>query len=520
MPSTMRLTPHSSGIPTASPISTPTLRQPKPTPAQVYAASITKGRPVYGSPIPSPRASPHGSPRGSPTNGASPHTSPNESPNGSDNEATRKRSTRPKPNMGLGLGLGLGLNPHAQDSPVKSTPLPIRPPTMTRSNSSPPVYSPSSQADSIGSFLASADTARPAPLAREVDPFMAKLSKLTLRNYAAPGRSRASSVDENDKPGAHTTSTGHTIAVQQATPPAVEEEDIVQQHRAHESTSSSPDESHMHAPAPSSSPMSSNDHSPMDGGSAASSANSSATSSPLPGTPSMLSLSELTGFDWNVGSASSGKHTPTSDNGAQSGSESDTSRSSASTIQQRRLSMPRTTDIVLNMPSPTSRGAINSPFSPISTPRFHIGQPGGSQMGMFSPEQTRDLLSPTRSRVGDADYAAFVRQWCFARSPSPGGTPVGEGVPIVAGPSPPVQVLPGPLQPAVSTPPVTLPKAVTEQVGLRNNSPSLRTSPESSPHGSQGGTPLHERQGWLGIGDGYGFNMGLGGSMEMQAGKA
>lgn len=139
-------------------------------------------------------------------------------------------------------------------------------------------------------------------------------------------------------------------------------------------------------------------------------------------------------------------------------------------------------------------------------------------MGMFSPEQTRDLLSPTRSRVGDADYAAFVRQWCFARSPSPGGTPVGEGVPIAAGP--PVQVLPGPLQPAVSTPPVAMPKAVTVQVRLTNDSPSSRMSPESSPQGSQGGTPSNERQGWLGIGDGYGFNMGLGGSMEMQAGKA
>jgi hypothetical protein len=129
---------------------------------------------------------------------------------------------------------------------------------MARSMSGPPVFSPSGGADALGSWV-------PAR-AREFHPPMARLSKLGLRNYASPGRSRASSVDENDKPSEH----AHA-----------EEEDIVQQARPPVPT--------VQILAPSPSPASSAQPSPDDG-SADSSAASSATSSPLPSPPHMLSF--------------------------------------------------------------------------------------------------------------------------------------------------------------------------------------------------------------------------------------
>jgi hypothetical protein len=62
----------------------------------------------------------------------------------------------------------------------------------------------------------------------------------------------------------------------------------------------------------------------------------------------------------------------------------------------------------------TTRGAVNSPFSPVGTPRFHLGAATNARMS-----------------TGDADYAAFVRHFCFARSPSPSarGAPLGEPAP-------------------------------------------------------------------------------------------
>jgi hypothetical protein len=84
------------------------------------------------------------------------------------------------------------------------------------------------------------------------------------------------------------------------------------------------------------------------------------------------------------------------------------------------------------MPTPVAaRGSINSPFSPLSTPRYSLDAAllGAGATGA-------DILAPQhgRGRVGtdDANYAAFIRQWCFARSPSP-GTPAavaGEGAAV------------------------------------------------------------------------------------------
>jgi hypothetical protein len=98
-----------------------------------------------------------------------------------DSESSRKRQMRPKPNQGLGFGLGLGLNPGAPPSFAAKFAA-ARPPQMARSMSGPPVFSPSEGADALGSWL-------PAPV-REFDPPMARLSRLGLRNYASPGRSR------------------------------------------------------------------------------------------------------------------------------------------------------------------------------------------------------------------------------------------------------------------------------------------------------------------------------------------
>jgi hypothetical protein len=377
--------------------------------------------------------------------------------------------------------------------------------------SSPPVYSPSTSADTVGSFFASANSG-PTPPSRETDPLMARLSKLGMRNYASPGRSRASSVDENDKPGESSRSEQVTPPPPAPAPaPAPEEEDIVQQATDEQvAAGTSPADSHMKAP--SSSPASSLEHSP-NGGSVSSSANSSATSSPLPGTPRVLSLENFDSLPKLSDVWPAAKTSPSTS--THSGSDSDASRSSTATIR-------KTADLVLNMPTPTSRGAVNSPFSPIGMPRFHIGN-----VGILGQAQGA-RMSPVQERVGtsDANYAAFVRQFCFARSPSPThGTPLGEGIPIDPTPAPAATAsLPGPLQPAPPTPQQAQMSAVTVQVRVQPRGTATgddglaRVSPRSSPHGSGAASPSAysaERQGWLGMGDGYGFNLGMG----MQTGK-
>jgi hypothetical protein len=112
-------------------------------------------------------------------------------------------------------------------------------------------------------------------------------------------------------------------------------------------------------------------------------------------------------------------------------------------------------------------------------------------------------MGPMHSRVstGDADYAALVKQWCFARSPSSmSGTPVSETGPAAPGSASAGTELLQP-KPSMALPQVRLPTA--QDFG------SAGLSSEST-------TPALEKEGWLAMGEDY---MGLG-SLSMQVGKA
>lgn len=320
-------------------------------------------------------------------------------------------------------------------------------------------------------------------------PLMARLSKLALSNYARPAPVPAS--PEEHKRGASISPTMSSIvggqpatlevpqfAVTEPSPPATEP--VFKEYEAAKSPSPTHGVS-VSSPVPL--PV---ENSPLSPDGVSTSTSTSGDSSPLVGTPPQQA-SDLPSFGkseeplsplWLPLKTHEAEHAPTpraprrqARSTSSSSSGSDTPGDGGAHTPHRR---PGTEDFVINMPKPLARGSINWPFSPVPTPRYSLD---AALLGAGATGVDGFSTLPTRPRVGkdDADYAAFIRQWCFARSPSP-GTPA-EGVP------------------ATATPKVHLGASVPREGG---KSPSH--TPRSSPSG--GGTPVPQatrENAWLGV---------------------